>query len=55
MASTGVSASVWSRLLLDIFELRKKYDAPVHMATHDGVIDYIGRFMQSTHTLITKV
>ncbi|KAJ8656811.1 hypothetical protein O0I10_007408 [Lichtheimia ornata] len=38
----------------DIFELRKKYDAPVHMATHDGVIDYVGRFMQSVHTLICK-
>ncbi|KAG2224040.1 hypothetical protein INT45_009626 [Circinella minor] len=35
-----------------IFSLKKKYDVPVHMATHEGVANYISKFVESLQTLL---
>lgn len=38
-----------------IFSLRQKYNVPVQMSTHEGVNEYIARFVQSVQPLIAKV
>ncbi|KAI7847473.1 DNA-binding protein [Circinella umbellata] len=35
-----------------IFSLKKKYDVPVQMATHEGVASYISKFVESLQTLL---
>ncbi|KAI9311660.1 DNA-binding protein [Dichotomocladium elegans] len=38
----------------EIFELRKKYDVPVYMATHPDVAKYVSQFVRSVHPLLLK-
>ncbi|KAI9268330.1 DNA-binding protein [Phascolomyces articulosus] len=37
-----------------IFSLKKKYNVPVHIATHEGVINYIAQFVNSLQPLLLK-